>query len=334
METQKPLLKDEDGDEVDVHLYRSMIGSLMYLTSLRPDIMFAVCACARYQVKPKVSHLHAVKRIFSDYAVASLDRKSTIGDLLTKAFDQFWTTAKDKTINGEAQLHAWVDGKKIIITEASVRRDLQLADENVYVVPTGRVIVPAGRYIVPAGKVIIIVSTSRLSLVPTGRVLSPGSDNDSDDASVHSEATIPQQQQNIQPQFITTVSNNNAKFPYLKKDDYERESKARTTLLQSIPNDHVADFHYIDDARDIWNAVKARFGGNAESKKMRKSMLKQEFSEQRPDGMFISQDKYVQEILKKFDMESVRTATTPYEAPKPKSKNEPDSPVNVHFYRS
>ncbi|GJT64749.1 putative ribonuclease H-like domain-containing protein [Tanacetum coccineum] len=105
METQKPLLKDEDGEEVDVHMYRSMIGSLMYLTSLRPDIMFAVCACARYQVNPKVSHLHAVKRIFrylkgqpklglwypkdspfdlvaytdSDYAGASLDRKSTTG---------------------------------------------------------------------------------------------------------------------------------------------------------------------------------------------------------------------------------------------------------------
>ncbi|GJX52692.1 uncharacterized mitochondrial protein-like protein [Tanacetum coccineum] len=105
IETQKPLLKDEDGEEVDVHMYRSMIGSLMYLTSLRPDIMFAVCACARYQVNPKVSHLHAVKRIFrylkgqpklglwypkdspfdlvaytdSDYAGASLDRKSTTG---------------------------------------------------------------------------------------------------------------------------------------------------------------------------------------------------------------------------------------------------------------
>ncbi|GJW04663.1 putative ribonuclease H-like domain-containing protein [Tanacetum coccineum] len=103
METQKPLLKDEDGEEVDVHMYRSMIGSLMYLTSLRPDIMFAVCACARYQVNPKVSHLYAMKRIFrylkgqpklglwylkdspfdlvaytdSDYARASLDREST-----------------------------------------------------------------------------------------------------------------------------------------------------------------------------------------------------------------------------------------------------------------
>nr|GEX02738.1 hypothetical protein [Tanacetum cinerariifolium] len=63
METQKLMLKDEDGKEVDVHMYRSMIGSLMYLTSSRPDIMFAVCACARYQVNPKVSHLYDVKMI-------------------------------------------------------------------------------------------------------------------------------------------------------------------------------------------------------------------------------------------------------------------------------
>nr|GEZ77552.1 hypothetical protein [Tanacetum cinerariifolium] len=59
----------------------------------------------------------------------------------------------------------------------------------------------------------------------------------------------------------------------------QRESKARTTLLQFIPDDHVDDFHYLDDVRDICNAVKARFGGNAECKKMQKSMLKQEFSE-------------------------------------------------------
>ncbi|GJR14003.1 ribonuclease H-like domain, reverse transcriptase, RNA-dependent DNA polymerase [Tanacetum coccineum] len=64
METHKPLSKDADGTDVDVHLYRSMIGSLMYLTSSRPDIMFAVCACSRFQVQPKASHMHAVKRIF------------------------------------------------------------------------------------------------------------------------------------------------------------------------------------------------------------------------------------------------------------------------------
>ncbi|GKA18886.1 putative ribonuclease H-like domain-containing protein [Tanacetum coccineum] len=105
IETNKALTKDEDGEDVDVHLYRSMIESLMYLTSSRPDIMLSVCACSRFQVQPKVSHLNAVKRIFrylkgrpnlglwypkdspfileafldSDYAVSSWDRKSTIG---------------------------------------------------------------------------------------------------------------------------------------------------------------------------------------------------------------------------------------------------------------
>ncbi|GJR85614.1 ribonuclease H-like domain-containing protein [Tanacetum coccineum] len=105
IESNKPLVKDEDGVDVDVHVYRSMIGSLMYLTASRPDIMFVVCACARFQVTPKASHLNAVKRIFrylkhqpklglwyprdspfeleaysdSDYGGASLDRKSTTG---------------------------------------------------------------------------------------------------------------------------------------------------------------------------------------------------------------------------------------------------------------
>ncbi|GKB40141.1 ribonuclease H-like domain-containing protein [Tanacetum coccineum] len=62
--SNKPLVKDEDGVDVDVHVYRSMIGSLMYLIASRLDIMFVVCACARFQVTPKASHLNAVKRIF------------------------------------------------------------------------------------------------------------------------------------------------------------------------------------------------------------------------------------------------------------------------------
>ncbi|GJV44041.1 putative ribonuclease H-like domain-containing protein [Tanacetum coccineum] len=105
METKSPLTKDEEAFDVDVHLYRSMIGSLMYLTASRPDIMYAVCVCSRFQVTPKTSHLNAVKRIFkylkgkpnlgvwyprdspfdleafsdSDYGGSNLDRKSTIG---------------------------------------------------------------------------------------------------------------------------------------------------------------------------------------------------------------------------------------------------------------
>nr|GEZ69297.1 uncharacterized mitochondrial protein AtMg00810-like [Tanacetum cinerariifolium] len=97
--------KDGTGKDVDLHLFRSMIGSLMYLTASRPDIMFVVCACARHQVTPKECPLHVVKRIFrylkghpklglwypkdspfdlvafsdSDYGGATQDRKSTSG---------------------------------------------------------------------------------------------------------------------------------------------------------------------------------------------------------------------------------------------------------------
>nr|GEW51278.1 hypothetical protein [Tanacetum cinerariifolium] len=64
IDAERPLLKDPDREDVDVHTYMSMIGSLMYLTSSRPDIMFVVCVCARFQVTLKASHLHAAKRIF------------------------------------------------------------------------------------------------------------------------------------------------------------------------------------------------------------------------------------------------------------------------------
>ncbi|GKE11736.1 putative ribonuclease H-like domain-containing protein, partial [Tanacetum coccineum] len=194
IETQKPLLKDENGEEVDVHMYRYLKG--------QPKLGLWY---------PKDSPFDLVAYTDTDYARASLDRKSTTGeaeyvaasscygqvlwiqnqlldygynfmhtkifidnnsticiirnsvfhsktkhieirhyfirdgnekkliqmvkihtdknvaDLLTKAFD-FLSTVKAKTINGEVQLQALVDGKKIIITESTMRRDLQLED--------------------------------------------------------------------------------------------------------------------------------------------------------------------------------------------------------------
>ncbi|GJV86352.1 putative ribonuclease H-like domain-containing protein [Tanacetum coccineum] len=240
LEPNKPLLKDEEAANVDVHLYRSMIAS-------RPDIKFAVCNCARFQVSPKTSHLYVVKRIFrylkgqpklglwyprdspfeleastdSDYVgCSSLDRKfhnrrlsifygrrltswkckkqtivdnsttkaeyvvfkdgfdgciglkmlfgpvlkvkhgkklvsaamlalycwAKILDFLTSSsinfaltvsptiyalyIEQFWNTVCLKTINLEKQIHANVDGKAVVVSESSVRRDLYLNDED------------------------------------------------------------------------------------------------------------------------------------------------------------------------------------------------------------
>ncbi|GJY63016.1 uncharacterized mitochondrial protein-like protein, partial [Tanacetum coccineum] len=171
METQKPLLKDEDGEEVDVHMYRYLKG--------QPKVGLWY---------PKDSPFNLVAYTNSDYAGASLDWKSTTGRcqflgcrliswqckkqtvvansiteaeyvaassccgqlylillgkakksvrlMMGKLFGMelelmlFWSTVMAKTINREEQLHALVDGKKIIIIESSVRRDLQLADEE------------------------------------------------------------------------------------------------------------------------------------------------------------------------------------------------------------
>ena len=105
MGTPTTLDADLEGKLIDVKQFRGMIGSLLYLTSSRPNIQFSVCLCARFQVSPRESHLTAVKRIFrylartqdiglwypancsleliaytdADYAGSRLDRKSTSG---------------------------------------------------------------------------------------------------------------------------------------------------------------------------------------------------------------------------------------------------------------
>ncbi|GJU04142.1 putative ribonuclease H-like domain-containing protein [Tanacetum coccineum] len=189
---ERPLVKDADADDVDEHLYRSMIGSLMYLTASRPDIMFAVCACARFQVSPKTSHLLAVKRIFrylkgkpslglwyskdsplelvaytdSDYAGATLDRKSTTGGCqflgnrliswqckketavvgtsttckLNIVVLQMLTAAIVTDDNGNVKIHATVDGHSLSITEGSIRRHLKLDDQDgLHSLPTSEI---------------------------------------------------------------------------------------------------------------------------------------------------------------------------------------------------
>nr|GEU48534.1 putative ribonuclease H-like domain-containing protein [Tanacetum cinerariifolium] len=113
METQKPMLKDEDGEEVDVHMYRSMISSLMYLTSSRHDIMFAVCACARYQINPKPTKCEGFEQIVDFQNANPIKYALTVNlTVYTSCIEQFWSTVKAKTVNGEGQLQALVDGKK------------------------------------------------------------------------------------------------------------------------------------------------------------------------------------------------------------------------------
>ncbi|KAJ9545329.1 hypothetical protein OSB04_025036 [Centaurea solstitialis] len=118
--------KDSKGKPVDVTLYRGMIGSLLYLTASRHDIMYSTCLCARYQAEPKESHLTAVKRIFrylkgtpnlglwyskdsgfdltaysdSDFAGCKIDRKSTTGGChLLGGKLVSWTSKKQNSVS-------------------------------------------------------------------------------------------------------------------------------------------------------------------------------------------------------------------------------------------
>ncbi|GKC37140.1 hypothetical protein Tco_1049524 [Tanacetum coccineum] len=109
-----------------------------------------------------------------------------------------------------------------------------------------------------------------------------------EDASENGTATNKAKQQLIP----TTTTISNIKLPILKKEDVvrilppvfaveihaiEKERKARTILLMTIPKEHLRRFHGMDDAKEIWEAIRTRFGGNANSKKMQKAILKQQF---------------------------------------------------------
>ncbi|GJZ90079.1 hypothetical protein Tco_0662006 [Tanacetum coccineum] len=126
METSKPLLKDAEAEDVDVHLYRSMIGSLMYLTASRPDIMFVL-------YYPKDSPFDLKAYTDSDYAGASLDRKSTtkqVGQFLEGINSSLAMKAKRPTeisqssgpiplVENETVIKEWEDIMERVATTAS-----------------------------------------------------------------------------------------------------------------------------------------------------------------------------------------------------------------------
>ncbi|GKB51987.1 hypothetical protein Tco_0902740 [Tanacetum coccineum] len=91
----------------------------------------------------------------------------------------------------------------------------------------------------------------------------------------------------------------------------ERERKARTSLLMSIPEDHLAKFHKITDAKEMWEDIKSRFGGNDESKKMQKYILKQQFesfSVSNSEGLHKGYDRF-QSLLSQLEIHGAGVST-------------------------
>nr|GEV80645.1 ribonuclease H-like domain-containing protein [Tanacetum cinerariifolium] len=87
----------------------------------------------------------------------------------------------------------------------------------------------------------------------------------------------------------------------------ERERKARTTLLMALPKNHLAKFHKMADAKEMWEAIKSKFGGNDESKKMQKYLLKQQFkgfSLSSSEGLYKGHDRF-QTLLIQLEIHAV-----------------------------
>ncbi|GJS97342.1 hypothetical protein Tco_0804310 [Tanacetum coccineum] len=91
----------------------------------------------------------------------------------------------------------------------------------------------------------------------------------------------------------------------------ERERKARTTLLMALLEDHLAKFHKMTDAKEMWDAIKSRFGGNDESKKMQKYILKQQFegfSVSNSEGLHKGYDRF-QSLLSQLEIHGAGVST-------------------------
>ncbi|GKE17086.1 hypothetical protein Tco_1424663, partial [Tanacetum coccineum] len=105
-----------------------------------------------------------------------------------------------------------------------------------------------------------------------------------------------------------TRSNQGSAYKILAR---ERERKARTTLLMALPKDHLAKFHKMTDAKEMWDAIKSRFGRNDESKKMQKYILKQQFegfSVSNSEGLHKGYDKF-KSLLSQLDIHGAGVST-------------------------
>ncbi|GJY63395.1 hypothetical protein Tco_0464855 [Tanacetum coccineum] len=163
MSTEIKLTKNDEADSVDSTKYRGMIGSLLYLTASRPDIMFSVCLCARFHENTKTTHLEAVKRIFryirgtthlglwypkgtgietifyadSDHAGDYVNRKSTsgvctfMGCCLTSWFSKKQTALTISTTGAEYVTSKKACQQALWMKEALIDYDMRLDDISI-----------------------------------------------------------------------------------------------------------------------------------------------------------------------------------------------------------
>ncbi|GJV81393.1 ribonuclease H-like domain-containing protein [Tanacetum coccineum] len=274
----------------------SLFKSLMYLTSSQTS-GFAVMACARNQVSPTTSNLLAVKRIFkylkafpklghlvsfrilspipfeASRIVIMLELQGGIGNLLPVEMSIFRRRAISCNVKSKLSwlhllvklsmsqlLHVVVSsgGSKLVAVKTLLGLSLVADLIHCYMFTLQSSYLKVGEYDVWAMKMQNYISSTDLqcwNVVMKGNHARP------------------------------TTTDSNGKIVYrdpVSADEYlvlQRESKARSTLISALPDEHMSDFNHMIDAKDIWDAIKAKFGSNEESRKLQKTMLKQAFAE-------------------------------------------------------
>ncbi|GJX13080.1 putative ribonuclease H-like domain-containing protein, partial [Tanacetum coccineum] len=345
IETQKPLSKDEEAVDVDVHLYRSMIGYLIYLTASRPDLMYLKGKPKLGLWYPKVSSFDLESYFDSDYAGVNLDRKSTTGGcyFLSKRLIS-WQCKKQTTVTTsttEAYLENDVKVRpKLCTTRPKLSTDsTKIESMKLEAMMEERRIFKCWFHYHTTNGYQFTMSNKHQELASPEQMTS-GKDFSnllmadslkklygSQLTKLHSkELASPKQTDLDYPIWeviqkgnglanVFTSTNGQIKVlpPKTAKEILarERESKARTTLLMAIPEDHLAKFHKMIDAKDMWEAIKSRFGGNDESKKMQKYILKQQFecfSVSNSEGLHKGYDRF-QSLLSQLEIHGAGVST-------------------------
>ncbi|GJS91224.1 retrovirus-related pol polyprotein from transposon TNT 1-94 [Tanacetum coccineum] len=252
MSLNTKLTKDEECNSVYSTKYRGMIGSLLYLTASRLNIMFSVCLCARFQEDPKTSHLEAVKRIFQ-YIKGTMHlglwyhKGTSIETVAYADSDQARDYVDQKNTSGICTfvgccLTSWFSKKQTNLAISTTESEYVIFDKE-----KPRMILN--------GDGPIQVTTNEKGI----------------------ENKVP-------PKTAQAL---------LQR---QRERKTKSILLLAIPDEYQRRFHGIKDAKSLWAAIKSRFGGNVESKKIcleriSKKMTKNEAKTTKPDTEWKSVEK-------------------------------------------
>nr|GEV53982.1 hypothetical protein [Tanacetum cinerariifolium] len=306
LKTQKPLLKDEDGKKVDVHMYKSMIGSLTYLTSSRPDIMFAVCACARIGQNEDFSKLMILKfPLTNTKLLFKSSYTSTVKSSKEKNGYEKLNEDTDLKINEEPvdqEDQAFLEELKRLKRQKKKANDAAKTLRKTFAQSTEDMLLQAGA-----------ARASSTNYVNTSS--SP----------VNAASTL---------NTTSTPTNQDDSYIPSLEDIYEVSRDGIFTCASYDDEGAMADFTNLEttvNCDEFETLMKNRF--------QMSSMGELTFFlglqvKQKKDGIFISRDKYVAEILKKFDFLSVKTASTLIETKKPLVKDEEAADVHVHLYRS